>query len=272
MMRIVLATIALVSVLGAIVVHWMPGPPRGLELWSKLACSPSAVRELHLWTLVTSGVLTSPTEMGHVLMTLLGFYFLTPQLEKTWGGARLLRMLLIAVVVGNLTVLVVDGLLPGRSALFHPGAMFGPEAALAAVAAAWSREYANAQVRLFFVLPVSGRTLLWVTLGFCVLGLVYAQGPSEGAVAPFGGVAVGLLLGGHPSPARALWLRVKLALLRRRGAALTVESILEDTPRSLGRTGPPSNRSGVPPLRVVKGGLEDDLKNRKPPKDKRYLN
>lgn len=274
MMRIVLLTMAVVSVVGAVVVRWMPGGARGLGLWSFFACSPEAVGKLHLWTLVTSGVLTSPEQMGHVLMALLGFYFLTPDLEKTWGGARLLRMLLIAVLVGNLTVLAVAKLVPAGvgGSLFHPAIMFGPDAALAAVAAAWAREHANTQVRLFFVLPVPGRALLWITLGFCVLGLIYGQGSAEGAVAPFGGVAVGILLGGHPSPLRALWLRTKLALLRRRGAALTVEQVLDDTPRSSRPVKRAGGRAGGPPLRVVQGGLEDELKNRKPPKDKRYLN
>lgn len=268
-MRIVLATIAVVSVIGAIVHNWAPGPPSGPKLWELFACTPEALGKLHLWTLVTSGILTSPISMGHVFFTLLGLYFLTPQLEKTWGGARLLRMLLVSVVVGNLTVLLVDRI-PVGSAIFHPSMMYGAGAALAAVSVAWSREFANAQVRLFFVLPVTGRAFFWVTIGFCVLGLVYYQSVPEGAMAPFGGVAVGLALGGHPSPARALWLRLKLAVLRRRGAALTVESVLDDAPRA--RPAKRTASKGGPSLRVVPGGLEDELKNRKPPKDKRYLN
>jgi hypothetical protein len=54
--------------------------------------------------------------------------------------------------------------------------------------------------------------------------------------------------------------------MRRQGNALTVESLTgSDRPRA-------PKRKGGPPLRVVQGGLDDDLKNRKPPKDKRYLN
>ncbi len=268
-MKIVLATIAVVAVVGAIVANWAPGPPAGPRLWKLFACSPEDIANLHLWTLVTSGVLTSPRGLGHVFFTLLGLYFFTPQLEKTWGGARLLRMLIISVVVGNLLVLLVDRI-PVRSEIFHPPFMFGAGAALAAVVVAWSREYTNSQVRLFFVLPVSGRVLFWLTIAGCVLGLVFNESVPEGAVAPFGGVAVGLALGGHPSPARALWLRFKLAVLRRRGAALTVESILDDAPRP--RPAKRASSKGGPSLRVVQGGLEDELKNRKPPKDKRYLN
>jgi membrane associated rhomboid family serine protease len=270
MMRIVLATIAIVSVVGAIVFNWAPGPPAGPALWRLFACSPDAIESFRIWSLVTSGVLTAPQSLSHVFFALLGLYFFTPQLEKSWGGGRLLRMLLLSVVVGNLTALLADRLMPVQSGIFHPPIMFGPGAALAAVVVAWSREHPNAQVRLFLVLPVSSKILFWMTIAGCVLGLVYYQGVPEGAVAPFGGVAVGLAMGGHPSPARALWLRLKLAVLRRRGAALTVEQLLDETPRSR-----PTKRAagkGGPSLRVVQGGLEDELKNRKPPKDKRYLN
>jgi hypothetical protein len=58
-------------------------------------------------------------------------------------------------------------------------------------------------------------------------------------------------------------------VLRRKGPSLTVESLTEAGERPK----PPKRASGKSPaLRVVYGGLEDELKNRKPPKDKRYLN
>ena len=44
-----------------------------------------------------------------------------------------------------------------------------------------------------------------------------------------------------------------------------VEDVLEPKPKR-------RPRPGAPPLRVVSGGLEDVLKKRTPPKDKRYLN
>ena len=61
------------------------------------------------------------------------------------------------------------------------------------------------------------------------------------------------------------WLRLKLAVLRRRAASLSVDDVLEATPKR-------RQRAGAPPLRVVSGGLEEVLKKRSPPKDKRYLN
>jgi hypothetical protein len=103
---------------------------------------------------------------------------------------------------------------------------------------------------------------VWITLGFCVLGVFFPGSVPECVVAPFGGFIAGLLLAGSPSPVRALYLRAKLALLRSRGERVRLD---------IDRPKPKKRAAGSPPLRVVTGGL-DDLEKRQPPKDKRYLN
>ena len=270
-LKAVLVLIGAFAIIGAIVWNWAPGPPRGAEVFRWLAFDPQAF--LHkpwmAWTLVTSGVLTNPMSFSHALWSLVGLYFLSTDLEKKWGGSRLLRFLAVSVLMGNLTVLAVDRLLPMfQQPVFHPELALGPTAAITATAMAWAKENAERQIRLFFFLPIKGKTLYWITIGFAVLSLLFMQGAPEGAVAPFGGILAGLAFGGTPSPMRSLWLRVKLALLRRKGHHLSIESITGD-PES--RRAPKRARGG-PVLRVVQGGAEDDLKNRKPPKDKRYLN
>ena len=265
-LKAVLVVIAVFAIAGAIVWNWAPGGETGAEVFRWVAFNP---HDLHRpWTLLTSGVLTNPESFSHALWSLVGLYFLTNDLEKKWGGARLLRFLALSVIAGNLMVLAVDRLLPMVSQpIFHPRAALGPTAAIVATAMAWAKENAERQIRLFFFLPIKGKTLYWITIGFAVLSLLFMQGAPEGAVAPFGGILAGLAFGGTPSPVRSLWLRVKLGLMRRKGHALTVESITGD-PES--RRAP--KRKGGPALRIVQGGAEDDLKNRKPPKDKRYLN
>jgi len=219
------------------------------------------------WRLLSSGLLTDRSHWSHLIFSLLGLYFLGAPLERRWGAWRLLRFLALAVVAGNLTTVAVDAVVPPDApGPFHPAVVFGPGAAIAAVAIAWSREYADSVVNLMFFLPVRGRVLLWVTIAVCVLDLVYAAGLPEGVVAPFGGIAAGLLFGGTPSLARTAWLHLRLAVLRRRATSLRVEDVLAS--RAPSRRG----RPGAPPLRIVPGGLEDVLKKRTPPKDKRYLN
>lgn len=267
-LRALLVLIGVFALAGAVVVNWAPGGSAGIELFRWLAFAPSAPLE-RPWTLLTSGLLTSPDGISHALWSLLGLYFLTPDLERRWGGRRLVSFLAIAVVLGNLTVLAGSLVLPSK-AVFHPAITFGPMAAIIAAVIAWSKENAARQIRFMFFLPMSGRTLYWLTIGLAFLSLVFLQGTAEGGLAPFGGILTGLLLAGTPSPVRALWLRFRLGSLRRRGGGVTVEQLLGDEPRARPRT---SKRGGkAPPLRVLQGGLEDDLKNRKPPKDKRYLN
>jgi membrane associated rhomboid family serine protease len=269
-LKAVLIAVGALAIVGAIVVNWAPGPPLGEEILGWVAFQPHQF--LHepwkVWTLLTSGVLTSPESFSHALWSLVGLYFLTNDLEKKWGGARMLRFLAVSVVMGNLMVLAVDQL-PIHQRIFHPGLVLGPMGAITATAMAWSKENATRQIRLFFFLPISGKTLYWITIGFAVLALLFMQGTPEGAAAPFGGILAGLMFGGTPSPMRSVWLRVKLALLRRKGHTLTVESITggSDRPRA-----PKRASKGGPPLRIVQGGLDDDLKDKKPPKDKRYLN
>lgn len=269
-LKAVLIALGFFAIVGAIVYNWAPGPPMGAEIFGWVAFEPHAflTHPWKVWTLLTSGILTSPESFSHALWSLVGLYFLTNDLEKKWGGARMLRFLGIGVVMGNLMVLAV-ALLPIKQAIFHPGMVMGPMGAITATAMAWAKENSTRQIRLFFFLPISGKTLYWITIGFAVLALLFMQGTPEGAAAPFGGILAGLLFGGTPSPARSAWLRVKLALLRRKGHTLTVESITGggDRPRAPKR----SSKGGGPPLRIVQGGLDDDDK-RKPPKDKRYLN
>jgi membrane associated rhomboid family serine protease len=258
----ILVAMTLVGLGSAIASAWTAD---GSWLVEALACS-LATALTQPWRLVTSGLVTSPEHWSHLFFSLLGLYFLGAPLERRWRGWRLVRFLVIAVVLGNLATLAIDRVLPpGAQPRFHPGLVYGPASAIAAIAVAWSREYPDTQVNLFFVMPMRGRWLMWITLGFCVLNLIYPEVEPEGVMAPFGGVLAGLLFGGSPSLMRRAWLRLRLWGLRRRSAGLTAAEIL--APKTARRP-----RPGAPPLRVVPGGLEDALKKRNPPKDKRFLN
>ncbi|MFO0673600.1 MAG: rhomboid family intramembrane serine protease [Polyangiaceae bacterium] len=239
----------------------------GLRVFRALACTPAEALHGQVWRLLTSALLTDPTSYGHLIFSLMGLYFLSTDLEQRWGGRRFLGFLAGASVLGNVLAIAVDAIAPASFRNFHAELMFGPEAAIAATAIAWASMNADRQILLFFVVPVRGLYLTWVTIGFCLLGLVYRGGAPAGHIAPFGGVIVGLLFGGGQttSPLRRMYLQMKLWFIRRRlgdKAPPTVESMM--------RT-PAKKRTGGPPLRVVSGGL-DDKPEKKPPKDKRYLN
>jgi membrane associated rhomboid family serine protease len=264
-LRAVLLVILVLGISNAILFTWVPEV--GSKIFDALDCNFERVAHGQVWRLLSSGLLTSRTSYGHLFFTLLGLYFLAPDLERRLGSVRLLLFLGFAIVAGNLAVLAVDLLAPlDAQSRFHPPPVYGASAAIAGIAIAWARDNANATVRLFLVLPIRGRWLLWATVGIAVLDLVFPTMLPEGVVAPLGGVAVGLLFGGRPSFARMLFLRTKLLFLQRRTRSLSVADVLSG--RRPGRA-----RSKNPQLRVVPGGADDELRKRNPSANgKRYLN
>ncbi len=262
-LRVVLIAVLALGLFNAFVGAWMSP---AYAVFEALACDLDKVRHGEVWRLLTSGLLTSPDHYGHLVFTLMGLYFLAPDLERRWGPARFVRFLLYSILAGNLTVMAVDALTPPTAQLrFHPGEVYGASAAIAAIAVAWARDNADATVQMFFVVPMRGKWLFWLTVGFCVLDLIYPTALPEGVVAPLGGVAAGIVFGGSPSPARSLYLHMKLAFLRRKSGRSSAADVL--SPKGSRRP-----RHDAPPLRVVPGGLEETLRKRNPPKDKRYLN
>ena len=239
----------------------------GAAILQAIACLPELVLAGRVWQLFTAGFVTDPTGLGHLFFTLLGLYFLSTDLERRWGGRRFLGFVFGSIVAGY-TLAVLASLVPLEWHVLHPPLMFGAGAAITATAVAWSLQNAEAQVNLMFVLPLRGKTLFWITVGYCLVGVIFPRmAGSEGSIAPFGGVLVGMAFAGSragaPSPLRAFYLRLKLALLRRKtgGAHLASYGL-----RPAGKRAP---RSGSgPALHVVYGGLDDDGK----PKDKRTLN
>ena len=264
-LTILLATIAALGIVTAFLNTWIP---QAKLIMPALQGDRDAIFQGQLWRLVSSGLLTDPARMWHLIFTLLGLYFFGPDLEKRWGAWKFAGVLALAVAAGNALVLLGDAVMPAGDARFHMPTFYGAGAAIAAIVVAWSRENADRQA-LFFILPVRGKYLLWITLAGCVMNLIFPAALPEGVIAPFGGMLVGLLVAGSPSMARRAYLRTKLFLLRRqerkiRGNGDSIAPPLRPQKRSR-----PAN---APPLRVVQGGLDEVLKNRKVPKDKRYLN
>jgi membrane associated rhomboid family serine protease len=223
------------------------------ELFYLLCGRTDAILGGQVWRLFTAPLMHITTgDVGHILFTLIGLYFLTPSLESKWGTARTLRFLFFSGVLAYALQIGVDLLLPASlSAKLVPGYWFGAGPIVEAVAVAFALSFRGRTVNLMFVLPVTSTGLLLFIFGFSVLRVIATQHVPEGLISPFGGMVAGWALGGGtPSPLRQLYLRFRLAQL-------------ENEVR------PKKKRKNPGNLRVIKGG-QDDTPSKGP--DGRWLN
>ncbi len=216
-----------------------------------------AILDGQIWRLVTPLFMHLPTGgIGHILMTLLGLYFLGHSLEDTWGARRFLSFLFWSGVIAYAVQLLAALVLPAyfRERLV-PEQWFGAMPVVDAIAIAWALSFKGRTVQLFFVLPISSRGLLLFVVGANVLMVIAGALNFAGHVALFAGMGAGWLLGGGtPSPARRFVLKLRLKQLSAEQARLK-EQRRDRVKRSK--------------LRVIDGGRAQEDSE---PDDKTWLN
>ncbi len=241
----------------AVGINWAGAPA---DLFYLLCGNAELISQGQVWRLFTAPLIHMPTgHVGHILMALLGLYFLAPSLEREWGSARFLRFLLFSGVIGyGLQYLLLVLLPPSVSARLAGDYWFGALPVINAVSIAWALSFRGQVVKLYFVLPVSSTGLILFVVGMNVMYLIGAQNHLEGLISPFGGMLAGWLLGaGTPSPLRKAWLKLQLARLdseaRREGKARR-------------------RRAAQSGLRVIEGGSGSDQGDKRRGPDGKWLN
>lgn len=206
-----------------------------------------ATKVLHgqVWRLVTAALIHNPADPGHLLMTLLGLYFLGTSLEDRWGPRRMVLFLLGSAAFAFALQVSIGAL----ATSLEQQVFFGGLGMVEATAVAWALAHRGATVRLFFVIPVTGTALLVFIFVISVLNVIAKRAPPEGLITPFGGMLAGYLFG-DASPLRRFVLQRRFRQLQAQSAALRGAS---GRGRSAG-------------IRVIPGG------QKAPPKDKRWLN
>lgn len=233
--RGLLVAVGVVGILGALSAQGS-GAAFGL-----LACVHERVLHGELWRLVTASLLTAP-QLTHLLFTLLGFYIFAPNMEYRWGTRRFVAFLVQVSVLAFGFETLVSALAPR----FGSGVNYGPGLLLSALTVAWGRENPRAEIRLFFVLPVKGSAMVWVTVGFALLGLVYPGDVPEGSLGILVASGLGVLLAGSPSPLRRAWLQLRLRSLEAQGKRVRMPEPARAPKRSAAH------------LRAIPGGRADD--------------
>lgn len=126
----------------------------GVAGW--LVLSPAAVWEGEVWRLVTwPFVEGDPLGLLFAALTLYGF---GRDLAWAWGTRRLLLTWLGFGAASGLAVVLLSLLLP------LPGAA-GPWPVLLALLVAWGLLFPERQMSIWGLLPLSGRGLVWITIG-----------------------------------------------------------------------------------------------------------
>ncbi|MDI1475835.1 rhomboid family intramembrane serine protease [Polyangium sp. y55x31] len=227
----------------------------GSSVFQLMAGSTPGVLRGQIWRLFTAPILHDPSSPGHFLMTLLGLYFLAPTLESRWGARRMLIFLFGAAAFAFATQVAVGALVPKLNQMVW----FGGLGMVEAIAVAWALQNRDAQVRMFFVLPVSAGGMVAIIFVLSVLNVIALNNHTpEGLVTPFGGMLAGWLFGDR-SPLRRFYLKLRLRQIQAQTAALRAEAAVKAEAAR-------ARRAAGPPLRVIEGG------SKAPPKDKRYLN
>lgn len=236
--RTILTAMLIVGVLWvffAVSINWIQ---RADSIFLALVGDPRAIVHGQVWRLVTSFLLHTPTgpgAAGHIMTSLLGLYFLGPSIEERWGSRRL-AVFMLGTGVFSAVVQVLASLAVAR--LDQP-VFFGSLGVIDAIAVAWALTFRDQQIRLFFVLPVSGRMMLLFIVGMNILYLLALDRRPDGLATPFGGMLAGWLFA-DGSPLRRRYLEWKLSRIQKQLGVRPAASAEERAAR-LG-------------LRVVEGG------------------
>ena len=187
-----------------------------------LLVGSNAVFHGEVWRLFTNVFLHQPSGQGsvmHLLTTLMLLYFLGTSLEERWGAKRFVMFTLGSAWFASAIQLLLGAAIAAASPKLAQGAYYGGLGMGEAVCVAWAMAYKDRQVRLFFVLPVSGLGLILFTFAMNVLYVIANETHREGLITPFGGMLAGYLFS-DASPLRRFYLQARFSRLQKQSAAL----------------------------------------------------
>jgi membrane associated rhomboid family serine protease len=136
-----------------------------------------SIKQWHLWTLFTHGLLHDTGYFWHILFTILGLVFVGRELEPLVGSRRFLALFVSSIVFSGLCWCAVHWT--------QGGAHIGAGAAIFAFLVVLSEVNTSTEMTLFFF-PVSFRLrhIILVLLAFETLALLFYEIP--GAAVPLG--------------------------------------------------------------------------------------
>ena len=160
--------------------------PLGVLIYQLFPVDPDSLfKILQVWRLVTYQFLHDPTDIWHILVNMLGLFFLGPTLERHWGGKKFLIFYLGCGVAGGLfyTLLVALHFL-------QAGPMVGASGSILGLLAACAILFPHFMV-IILIFPVPIRV---AAIGFTFIYLILVLTRAENAgghAAHLAGMAAG---------------------------------------------------------------------------------
>jgi len=149
--------------------HGVPDSP----LTGLMALHTPSVLHGQIWRIFTAQFLH--WSFGHILMNMIGLYFLGRPLERDWGSKRFLWVYMIAGTLGNLFYIALT--LIGW--LSMEGVAAGASGCILGLLGAAAVRYPHAEVLIYFLFPIKIRTAALIFAGLYVLNL-FNKGQNAG--------------------------------------------------------------------------------------------
>ena len=146
-------------------------------------------------------------EPQSILFSLLGLWLLGSAMEQRWGTRRFVIFYFLSGALAALATFVVSRFAPAVASYPY----FGNSAALAAMAAAFSIQFADSIIFLI-IIPVPGKWLLPISAAMTGLFMIKSWPPY---LPQLFGLGAGVLLSGGVSPGH-FWLRARVWWIDRR--------------------------------------------------------
>jgi len=151
-----------------------------------------------IWRFLTFQFLHDPNSGMHLLFNMVGLFFFGHFAERWWGSRKFLAFYLLSGVAGALfytVLLLVPGLIPSDQS-WHP--MVGASAGLYAILVAVAVIAPNLKVLLYFVIPMSIRTMAIAALAIASYVALTNGDNAGGEAAHLGGAILGFILMKNP--------------------------------------------------------------------------
>lgn len=157
--------------------------------WDRyLSLSLNGLSHGFIWQLLTFQFLHGG--WMHIIFNSIGLYFIGRPMESMFGTSRFVQLYLICGIAGGLLQMAFAAVMPGIYGYAVVGASAGLSGLIATFAMMnWSNRFL--MFLYFFPVPMTGRTLLWISLGLALLGVAFPSGNVAHA-SHLGGLLMGI--------------------------------------------------------------------------------